>query len=421
MYGNSITDRYTVYFNSDTIFLGVKTGGIWTKKVAYLGSNIILATTAVNQDTIWICWKEGTYIKTRYSTDNGTSWQMVYNVSTPGGVSAPSIYAASNGKIHFVWYNETATDTTIMHTVYAGGAFLGSPNTLSSVGYKATWPSVTAIGDTVLCCWKETHGTPKSYFTSSFNGGITWSGPASTNGPNTAKDPNVAYAYDNNTNTHYTYLVYDGTNKIYLQRSTDFGTSWTSSDVVSNAAKRSQFAKVVCNNTGFVGISWEHRTVMSLMDDTKKDVGFCYSTSWGDSASFSHDSLAYTYNPFGSPLTQINKIDENNFYLSWVTNDTVNSDLLLYERWIEIGGSSGITEQNQIGSLVYPNPANDFIHVTNANWLIPMDLKIFNLQGQEIIKLQITSADMKIDVRFLENGIYFLYDGVCVKKIMIHH
>ena len=44
MAGNTIGDRYLVYFNTDTIFLNVKQSGTWMRKTAHTGSNIKSAT-----------------------------------------------------------------------------------------------------------------------------------------------------------------------------------------------------------------------------------------------------------------------------------------------------------------------------------------------------------------------------------------
>lgn len=413
MAGNSIEDRYLVYFNSDTIFLNIKQAGIWTHTTAYTGSNIRLATLALSRDTIWICWKESAFIKARFSPDQGISWSGVLNVSSAGGVSAPSMYASSNGKIHFVWHNESTNDTTIEHNVYSNGAFLPSHNTISTVGFKATWPSITAKGDTVFCVWKETHGVTKIYFASSFNGGQngSWTSPVFTNGPTTAKDPNLSYAYDVSTDTYYVYIVYDGTQKIYLQRSTDFGNTWSSAAIISNSAKKSQFAKIESNNSGFVGVSWEHRTSVSLFDDTKKDVGFTYSTNWADSGSFGNDSLAYTYNPFGSPFASLNKIDENNFYLVWLSNDTVINGNLIYERHINFSSSAGITKTEEKHSTVfiYPNPTKGFITIENENALNKIGLiKIYDVSGKEILQKQSTKSIEIVDISFLKDAVYFI-------------
>lgn len=117
MAGNSISDRYLIYYNPDTIFVNVYQSGNWTRNIVSTGSSIKSATLSFYKDTIWVCWKDGAFIKASYSTlpNIGTSWTGIPNVSPAGNVAAPSIYASANGKIHFVWSTESSTDSTIFH------------------------------------------------------------------------------------------------------------------------------------------------------------------------------------------------------------------------------------------------------------------------------------------------------------------
>lgn len=419
MAGNNVSDRYFIYYNADTIFLNVNQLGIWTRKIAYTGNNIKSATLSFHNDTIWVCWKEGVIsaqIKARYTPDKGNSWSPVLPVSPIGKVAAPSIYAASNGKIHFVWSTESPTDTTVYHNVFSNGVFLPSPNALSNPSGQGLWPSIIAIGDTVLCAWKEGPLPTKVWFRSSFNGGQSWNPLSST--PTTtllsfSKDPNLAYAYDSITSTHYVYLAYDGQNLIYLQRSIDFGNSWSTPDTISNLNKWSQFAHIECNNIGFVGISYEQRPIgSSLFDDTKKDVGFTYSTNWGNSGSFSIDTLAYTHNGFGSAYPGFNKIDENNFYLAWLTKDTVNNKMNVFERLIHFSGTTGIStyEQNMNPIInIFPNPFfTQTTLQTNINFK-NTTLTVYNSYGQMVKQIDNLFGQTIIFYRDnLPSGLYFI-------------
>ncbi|MCZ2356136.1 MAG: T9SS type A sorting domain-containing protein [Bacteroidia bacterium] len=417
MAGNSVNDRYIIYYNVDTIFLNVNQSGSWTRKTAYTGNNINSATLSFYKDTIWICWKEGVLsaqIKARYTADKGNSWSSVLPVSPVGKVAAPSIYAASNGKIHFVWSTESPSDTTVYHNVYNNGAFLPLPNPLSNPTGQGQWPSVIAVGDTVLAAWKEGPLPTKVWFRSSFDGGLSWNSLSSiptTTSLSIFKDPNLAYAYDSTTNTHYTYLSYDGQNLIYLQRSTDFGNNWSMPDTISNLNKWSQFAHIECNNKGFVGISYEQRPISSsLFDDTKKDVGFTYSTNWG--ASFSIDTLAYTHNGFGSAYPAFNKIDENNFYLTWLTKDTVNNKMNVLERLIYFSNTTGInTYKQDMKSQVhiFPNPFSTQTVLHSPNQLNNVALHLYNGFGQEVKEVKnINGQTIMLSRDNIPSGLYFI-------------
>lgn len=419
MAGNTIADRYLIYYNPDTIFLSVNQSGNWTRKIAYTGSNIQSASLTFYQDTIWLCWKEGfisAQIKALYTSDKGASWSSILAVSPIGKVSAPSLSASSNGKIHFVWSQESSTDTTIYYTRYLNGAFLPSPAAISNSNGQGLWPSVIAIGDTVLCAWKEDPLPSKVWFRSSFDGGITWNAiptQPTTTVLSTGKDPNLAYAYDANTLSHYVYLVFDGQNKIYLQRSTNLGSTWSNPTIISSINKLSQFAHIEINNSGFVGVSYEQRPMgTSLFDDSKKDVGFTYSTNWGSNGSFSVDTIAYTFNGFGSAYPGFNKIDEGNFYLAWLTKDTINNSIEVFERLIQFNSALEIkindhpVNQN---SKIFPNPFSTQttfqteIHLRNA------DLTVYNLHGHKVKQIHnVSGQTITLDRDNLLKGLYFI-------------
>lgn len=415
MAGNSTSDRYIVYYNSDTIFLNVFQSGNWLKKVAHTGSNISSATLTLYKDSVWICWKQGAFIKTRFSPDAGNTWSDTLNVSPAGNVVSPSIFASDNGKIHFVWSTESSADTIVYHQVYNRGLFLYSPNSLSNLTGQGQAASVIALGDTVLSAWKEGPLPSRVWFRSSFNGGQTWNVLSST--PTTtllslSKDPNLAYAYDSVTNTHYVYLAFDGQNKIYLQRSNDFGNSWSIPDTISNFNKWSQFAHIDCNNKGFVGISYEQRPIgSSLFDDTKKDVGFTYSTDWGNTGSFITDTLAYTHNHFGSIYPSFNKIDNNNFYLAWVTNDVLNNKINVLERRVHFSSITGIhtEEQNRKSINIFPNLFSGQTLLQTDQSLENATLTVYNTFGQMINEMKnINGKKIALSCDNLTSGLYFI-------------
>ncbi|MCZ2278357.1 MAG: T9SS type A sorting domain-containing protein [Bacteroidia bacterium] len=417
MAGNNINDRYIIYYNDDTIFLNVNQAGTWTRKIAYTGDTINSTTLTFSSDTIWICWKEGkvqAQIKSSYSSDKGNSWSSVITVSPAGKVESPSIDASSNGKIHFAWSHQSQTDTTVYYNVYSNGSLLSSPVPLSNPTGHGQTPSVIAVGDTVLVAWKEGPLPTQVWFRSSFDGGLYWNplsaSPVTTLLPLT-KDPNLGYAFDSATGTHYVYLAYDGQNLIYLQRSTDFGNSWSTPDTISSLNKWSQFAHIECNNDGFVGLSYEQRPVgTSLFDDTKKDVGFTYSVNWGNSHSFSTDTLAYTYNGFGSAYTAFNKINDADYYLAWLTHDTVSTRMKVFERRIHFSVPSGInsTSENRIPVIPFPNPSSGIFTIRSALQQ-PTTIELYTLSGQQVFPAKaVTPASLTIDISQQPKGIYFM-------------
>lgn len=407
MAGKNTADRYLIYYNTDTIFLNMHKSGVWTKRIAHTGTSIQSATLSQYKDTIWICWKEGPFIKTRNTPDRGLTWSNVLQVSPGGIVSAPSISASSNGKIHFVWSTATGTSATVFHRSISKGAFVSPAYALSNNGAKGLWPSIITIGDTILCAWKEEPLPSKVWFRSSFNGGNSWNTSALTNNVlSFSKDPNLAYAYHAASKTHYVYLAYDGQNKIYLQRSTNFGNTWTNPELVSKTSKLSQFAHLECNNNGFVGISYEQSRGINIFDDTKKDVGFVFSTAWANSGSFGSDSLAYTKNGFGSLYPALNKIDENNFFLAWLSKDTIANKINIFERRIFFNSTTSVADLTEVKDSdlsIYPNPSNDIVHIDLTNQNL-RSIKIYHSSGE----IAAVHSSSPFYINTLPAGLYFV-------------
>ena len=57
---------------------------------------------------------------------------------------------------------------------------------------------------------------------------------------------------------------------------------------------------------------------------------------------------------------------------------------------------------------IYPNPSNGKITVEILHPIKESDLKIFNIDGQEIIEKQIMEGKTEIDIKKLTNGVYFV-------------
>jgi hypothetical protein len=74
-----------------------------------------------------------------------------------------------------------------------------------------------------------------------------------------------------------------------------------------------------------------------------------------------------------------------------------------------------------VNAGVYPNPANDVIHV-NMSCDNPLEIRIFNLFGQQLIfnesrNIQISDTDIALDISHLSNGMYvgYIYCGDGIK------
>ena len=91
-----------------------------------------------------------------------------------------------------------------------------------------------------------------------------------------------------------------------------------------------------------------------------------------------------------------------------------------------VGSQLSIEDFGQELLVVYPNPANDFISISNKSAMEITTIRLYNSAGQLIIDQEATSSsNPQVDVSYLANGMYYLVirvDGNWAKsKILIQH
>ena len=69
---------------------------------------------------------------------------------------------------------------------------------------------------------------------------------------------------------------------------------------------------------------------------------------------------------------------------------------------------SGIKDIESTAFHLYPNPAQDEIMISIDGSLIGVSLSISDINGRNILSRQLNSADNKMSVSELANGIYLL-------------
>lgn len=68
---------------------------------------------------------------------------------------------------------------------------------------------------------------------------------------------------------------------------------------------------------------------------------------------------------------------------------------------------AGINESIQQSTLIYPNPANNYLNVISSDIKIN-SISVNNLQGQEVMKFNVNSNRVKLDLATLSKGVYFI-------------
>jgi hypothetical protein len=97
-----------------------------------------------------------------------------------------------------------------------------------------------------------------------------------------------------------------------------------------------------------------------------------------------------------------------------------NTNTMVY---VDVISQTGITESSVKKSfLIYPNPAQDRVTITNTGTQKQTLVIIFNLQGQQMISAQFQNT-IDLDVSALAKGIYLVKiqneNGVENKKLVI--
>lgn len=78
------------------------------------------------------------------------------------------------------------------------------------------------------------------------------------------------------------------------------------------------------------------------------------------------------------------------------------------ECYIAFSLPSNIAENVSSQFRIYPNPANDFIHIHQVEACANTLISIYNMQGQEVCFCEANSIDFKIDISALSSGYYLL-------------
>ena len=112
----------------------------------------------------------------------------------------------------------------------------------------------------------------------------------------------------------------------------------------------------------------------------------------------------------GVAYPAFSKIDENNFYLAWLTKDTINNFMNIYERRIYFGSAAGIKEPAETDYvLVAPNPFSSQTILHSGRPLTNATLTLKNCSGQTVRIIEhINGKEIALYRHDLPAGLYFI-------------
>ncbi|MBP1768787.1 MAG: protein containing BNR/Asp-box repeat [Candidatus Aminicenantes bacterium] len=225
-------------------------------------------------DVIHIVWRasrpDHTDIYYRRSQDGGTNWSTTKRLTWTSGFSAsPDIAIGSGDAVRVVWHDDVVwTDGTPGNAeIYYKGSDDGG--TTWTTARRLTWTADSSYspaialdsGGSVQVVWyDDTPGNYEIYHKRSTDGGtswtaakrLTWTADASEE-PDMAIDSGdiISVAWDDDT---------PGLSEIYYKRSTDGGTTWTSSKRLTWTSGWSGYPAMATDSTDTVHVVWEDDT-----------------------------------------------------------------------------------------------------------------------------------------------------------------
>jgi len=378
------TERYIVWEHSDSIMIvsSIDNGVTWNAARSVYYSSFLtkpVAAVLTNGD-ICVAWQErisgSVRIRSFISQDKGQTWSQPVTISTSGSNDGICLVAGENNKAYASWHSN---NVHVLFSTFSNGIW-SSPEQLDKSTTAAVWSSITSCGDTLYAVWRE--GEEKIchvFFTSSFNGGMSWDTPRQIVFLTPSSDPSVAAIHDG-----HLVVAFQSLKEIYAVVSSDFGTTFSSPVKLSG---QGLFARVVGNESGFFGIAYERLPSRSTPKESKeKELGFVYTMDFG--MTFSEDK-ALT-NQGGKSFSSVTMTGDNEI-TAYCINKKDGKASVIVKRGL-ISNITNVTISaiipEHIYLLNYPNPFNP---TTNIVFSIArqenVTLTVFNIQGREIATL----------------------------------
>jgi hypothetical protein len=242
------------------------------------GSSAETPVICAYQTTIYAAWsddRDGDYdIFYSLSTDGGNTWSAAVKVNdvSTGTQRSPAMATDSAGKVYLVWEDGRGTDFDIFISVGedpgTGFAFGTSTRVDDGTTGDATDPAVAVEGTTVYMVWTDSrNGNPDIFCSSSANGGATWSAAVMVNdgaisdsvSPSVAAGAGKVYAaWSDNS---------DGNYDIYFSSSADGGATWSAAVKLNGGTT---------GDATSVSVAVDASTVFVVWADARTDSGDIY-------------------------------------------------------------------------------------------------------------------------------------------------
>src|SRR5918996_4526525 len=275
----------------------------------------------VSNDSVYVVWTDNSTgngdIYFKRSADNGTSFSSTQNLSNNPGNSTAAQIAVYQDNVYVVWEDATTGngDLYFKKSVDNGTSFGDIENLSNNTSFSGSF-HMAISGSNVYVVWTDNAtGNGDIYFKRSADNGTSFS-----NIENLSNDNGISYGARIVISGNNVYVVWNdgstGKGDIYFKRSADNGTSFSSTQNLSNNPGNSTAAQIAVYQDN-VYVVWEDATTGN--GDIYFKASLDNGTSFGDIENLSNNTS------FSGSFHMA--ISGSNVYVVWTDNATGNGDI----------------------------------------------------------------------------------------------
>ena len=263
-------------------------GATWTtnKRLTWTPAHSFKPAIAIDPSgyihIVWLDYPMGnSEICYTRSTNGGATWAAAKRLTwTSGDSEIPAIAADSSGNLHVVWSDSAPGNWEIYYKKSLdGGATWGAAKRLTWTSSNSFVPAIAAdpFGNPHVVWYGDQAGNTQVYYKKSTNGGATW---AATQRLSWTSGGSYfpAIAVDSLANLHVVWHDYSpGFPEIYYKKSTNVGSTWTSSRRLTWTPSYSMAPAIAAGSSGKLHVVWYDTT------PDNNEIYYMISADWGAS------------------------------------------------------------------------------------------------------------------------------------------
>jgi hypothetical protein len=346
----------------------------WNLNHSY--SPAIAVDSSNNLHVVWYGETSGNReIHYKKSTDEGITWNAKRLTYNSGDSERPAIALDSNSHIHVAWEDDSPGNREIYYkkSTNGGSTWITKRLTLNS-GSSILAAIAIDSNDHIHIVWRDdTPGNLEIYYTTSTNGGTSWTTKRLTYNSGESTRPSITI--DSSNHIHVVWANWTpGDGEIYYKKSTDGGVTWITKRLTWNSGN-SYTPSVVADSSNNIHLVW--------YDDNSGNNEIYYKRSTDAGATWG-SAKRLTWNPGISSFPIIAVDSSNRVHVVWKDSPSFNNEV--YYRRSKDGGETwngGKRLTWNSGSSGDPDVSigtNDYIHVVWED-STPGQFEIFYRKG----------------------------------------